>query len=43
MDLVKDLSKRQKEIFDFIGRYRLPLTVEVQWFEWLPGYEELGG
>ena len=23
--------------------YRLPLTVEVQWFEWLPGFEELGG
>lgn len=22
--------------------YRLPLTVEVQFFEWLPGFEELG-
>ena len=25
----------------YIG-YRLPLTVEVQWFEWLPGFEALG-
>ena len=22
--------------------YRLPLTVEVQWFEWLPGFDGLG-